>query len=57
MREPFPVMQNLGFVFFLFFPMVSEFHGTPVGNMPGLALAEYAVEHAGSTEQTDMPTM
>ena len=57
MREPFPVMQDLDSVLFLFFPMVGELHRTPVGNMPGLAFAKYAVEHSGSTEQSDMATV
>jgi len=48
MRESFPVMQDFGSVFFLFFPMVSEFHRAPVGNMPGLAFAKYSIEHSGS---------
>ena len=57
MREPFPVMQDFGSVFFLFFPMVGEFHRPPMGNMPGLAISKHAVEHSGSAEQSDMSTV
>ena len=57
MREPFPVMQDFGSVFFLFFPMVGEFHRAPVGDVPSFAFAKYAIEHSGSTEQSDMSTM
>ena len=56
-REPFPVMQNSGSVFFLFFPMVGELDRTPVGDVPIFSFAEYPVEHSRGTEQADMPAM
>ena len=45
-REPLAVVQNLRAIFFLFFPMVGELHGPPVGDMAILSVAEYSVEHS-----------
>jgi hypothetical protein len=42
MREPFPVMQDFGSVFFLFFPMVREFHRAPVRDVTSFSFAEYS---------------
>ena len=56
-RKPLPVMQDFGSVFFLFFPMVREFHGAPVGNVTIFSFTEYAIEHSGGAEQSDMATM
>lgn len=50
-------MEDFGSVFFLFFPMVREFHRAPVGNVTIFAFSKYAVEHSRSTEEADMPTM
>ena len=49
--------QDFGSVFFLFFPMVREFHGAPVGNVTTFSFTEYAIEHSGGAEQSDMATM
>jgi hypothetical protein len=57
MRESFPVMQNFGSIFFLFFPMVREFHRPPVGDVTSFSFAEYSIKHSGSTEQSDMSTV
>src|SRR5580693_7864322 len=56
-REPFPVMQDFGSIFFLFFPMIGEFYRAPEGDVTGLAFAEYSIEHSGRAEQSDMATM
>ena len=40
MRKPFPVMQDFGSVFFLFFPMVGEFHRAPVKQCVGPRLLQ-----------------
>jgi len=56
-REPFPVMENPGTVFFLFFPVVSELDRAPVGDMSVLSFAEYPVKHSRSAQQSDMPAM
>jgi hypothetical protein len=34
-----------------FFPMVGEFHGTPVDNVTIFSFPEYSLEHSGGTEQ------
>src|ERR1700685_1322177 len=57
MREPFPVMQDFGSIFFLFFPVVSKFHRTPVGDVTSFSFAEDSIKHSRSTEQSDMSTM
>lgn len=55
-RKPLPVMQDLGSVLFLFFPMVGKFHRAPVGDVTTFTFAEYSIEHSGSAEQADMPS-
>ncbi len=57
MGEPFPVMENPGSVVFLFFPVVSELHRTPVGDVTIFSLAEYSIEHSRGTQQADMSAM
>ena len=57
MRKPLPVVQDFRSVFFLFFPMVGEFHRAPVGDMTRFSFAKYTVEHSRSAEQSDMATM
>ena len=52
-----PVVQNLGSVLFLFFPMIREFHRAPVGDVTIFSFTEYPVEHSGGAEQSDMATM
>jgi hypothetical protein len=42
---------------FLFFPMVGEFHGFPVGDMQQFVLPEYAIEHPGRAEQAHMASV
>jgi len=54
MREPFPVVQDLGSVLFLFFPMVREFHRAPVGNVTIFSFADHSIEHFSGAEQTDV---
>lgn len=56
-RKPLPVMQDLGSVLFLFFPMVGKFHRAPVGDVTTFTFAEYSIEHSGSAEQADMSTV
>ena len=56
-REPLPVMQVLSAVFFLFFPMVCEFHRAPVRNMTSFSFPEYSIEHSSGTEQANMPAL
>ncbi len=52
-----PIVQDLGAVLFLFFPMIGELHRSPVGNVAVFTFAEYAIEHSCSAEQADMSTM
>ena len=49
MREPFPIVQDLRAVFFLFFPMICELDGSPVGDMPVFSISEYPVKHSCGT--------
>src|SRR5208282_2563937 len=55
--KPFPVMQDLGAVFLLLFPMIGELHRPPVGDVTIFSSAEHAVEHSSGTQQPDMATM
>src|SRR6266568_9200554 len=50
-------MQNLGSIFFVFFPMVGELHRAPVRDVAIFSFAEYAVEHPRGTKQADMPSV
>src|SRR5580765_3844557 len=50
-------MNENGAVWFLVFPVVGEFDGTPVGNVALFAFSEYSVEHSSCTKQTDMAAM
>ena len=57
MGEPLAIMQDLGAVVFLFFPMIGELHRAPMGNMAVFSFAEYPVQHSCRTEQANMPAM
>src|SRR6476660_5855728 len=56
-REALAVMNENGAVWFLVFPVVGEFDGTPVGNVALFAFSEHSVEHSGCTKETDMASM
>jgi hypothetical protein len=56
-RKPLPVVQDFRAVFFLFFPVVGEFHGTPVRDVAIFSLAENPVEHSRRAEQPDVAAM
>ena len=57
MREPLAIMKDFCPIFFLFFPMVGEFHGPPVGDVAIVSFAEYSIEHPRRAEQANMPAM
>jgi hypothetical protein len=52
--ESFPVVQDPGPVFFLFFPVVCELDRTPMRDVTIFSFAEYSVEHSRGAEQTNM---
>ena len=53
-RKPFPVMQNVCAIRFLFFPMIGELHRAPMRDMAIFSFAEDSVEHSRRTEQSDV---
>ena len=56
-RKPLPVVQDFRAVLFLLFPVVGEFHGTPMRNMAVFPFAEDPVEHSRRTEQANVSAM
>ena len=55
--KPLPVVQDFRAVFFLFFPMIGELHGSPVGDVAIFSFAENPVEHSRRAEQPDVAAM
>ncbi len=57
MREPLPVMQDPGAIFFLLFPVVGELHRTPMRDMSVFAFPKHPIEHSRGTQEADMSAM
>lgn len=57
MREPLAIMKDCCPILFLFFPVVREFHGPPMGDVAIVSFAEDSIEHSRGTEQADVSAM
>lgn len=57
MREFLAIMKDFCPILFLFFPVVRELHGSPVGDVAVVSFAEDSVEHSRGTEETHMAAM
>jgi hypothetical protein len=55
--KAFAIMLDDNAVRFVFFPMVDEFDGPPMGNVPVFSMAEDSVEHAGCCQQADVAAL
>src|SRR3954463_8175737 len=55
--KPLAIMQNLGSVFFLFFPVIDEFDRAPVRDMTIFAFSEHSIQHSRCAQQSYMTTM
>src|ERR1700686_913530 len=57
MGETFAIMLDDGAARLVFFPMVDEFDGPPMGNVPVFTMSEDTIQHSGCCQQTDMTSV